>query len=100
MCSARLEEVVFITHLSHHARNDSGQISDALEWQNLDPILQRNTFSHLKQVHFSCTNPLAVDSTSDDPRLSSARTSITQLLPQCHARGILHVDATTPSDEL
>ena len=92
LSSAHLEDVVFRMRLSDREGSDSEEILNALEWQNVDAVLQRTAFSRLSNVHFSCTIPSSVDSTPDGSRLFSARTSIVQHLPQCHSRGILRVD--------
>jgi hypothetical protein len=90
LSAAHLEDVVFITHVSHVEGNDSEEISNALEWQHVDAIVQRTVFSRLRTVRFF------VGSTSDESRLFSARTSIMQHLPQCHARGILRFEQDPP----
>jgi hypothetical protein len=88
--SPHLEDVVFKIHFSH---SRAANVSDALEWCNVDSILQRSTFSGLRNVHFRCNFPSSVfGSTSDGPQSSSACASIMEHLPQCHARGIFRVD--------
>jgi hypothetical protein len=60
--------------------------SDALEWREVDAILQHSRFSRLRRVSFfKCV----FISTSDGPQSSC---TLMQHLPQCAARGILRVD--------
>jgi hypothetical protein len=88
--SADLEDVVFNVFFSS---GTSGAVSTVLEWKSVDAVLQRSTFSGLRNVRFVSNLSFAsFDSTSDQPQLSSSHTSITERLPQCHARGIVHVD--------
>jgi hypothetical protein len=76
--SARLEDVVFDLDLSISI---SGDIADALEWNNVDEALQRSTFSRLRSVYFRLL-----------PTQATRTTSVIQRLPQCAARGIIYVD--------
>jgi hypothetical protein len=88
--SANLEVVVFKLVFPS---GTSGDVSDTLEWNNVDAVLQRSTFSGLRKVRFVSNLSFAsFDSTSGRPQLSYAHTSIMARLPQCHARGIVHVD--------
>jgi hypothetical protein len=88
--SAYLEDVVF--KLDFVLRT-SGNVSNILEWNNVDAVLQRSTFSSLRNVRFLPNLSFAsFDSTSDRPQLSSLHMSIMECLPQCHARGIVHID--------
>jgi hypothetical protein len=70
--SGHLEEVVF--HLAGLAFRFGPGISGALEWREVDTILQRATFSRLKNVKFR-----------GRPRSEP----VMEYLPRCHARGIL-----------
>jgi hypothetical protein len=72
--SGHLEEVVF--HLAGLAFRFGPGISGALEWREVDTILQRATFSRLKNVEFRGARP---------PFSAQAL----ERLPRCHARGIL-----------
>jgi hypothetical protein len=95
MSSARLENVVFKLRFSRSGGVNSDEIldeiSNALEWHDVDAVLQRTAFSRLRSVHFRSNIPFPVGPTSDRPQSSgsSARMSIQQYLPQCHVRGIL-----------
>jgi hypothetical protein len=82
--SARLENVVFKLRSSHRGEVSSGDVSNTLEWQNVDAVLQRPTFSSLRHVHLMSTY-------GTDVPLSPLG-HIPQLLPQCHARGIVRVN--------
>jgi hypothetical protein len=80
--SVHLEDVSFQLHYSCY------DLSEALEWSEVDVILQRSTFSDLRTLSFvQCVFTL----TSAGPQ-PFAGTSIAQRLPQCAARGILRVD--------
>jgi hypothetical protein len=73
--SARLEDVEFDLDFTF-----SNDIANTLEWNSVDAILQRSTFSRLRNVYFrQLLSP-------------TAHTSIVQHLPLCHARGILRFD--------
>jgi hypothetical protein len=90
--SAHLEHVVF---KPCNRFDFVGEVnSNAREWHNVDSILQRSTFSRLRDVYFRCTPPSSVVGWTSDGQFSShaAYISIIQRLPQCHARGILRVD--------
>ena len=92
--SSHLEAVAF--ELQHWPDREVSlkEIFNALEWHAVDVILQRSTFSGLRNVDFRCKLPSPVfGSTSDKPQSSSAYPTVMQrLLPQCHARGIFHLD--------
>jgi hypothetical protein len=101
--STRLEDVAFKLLSTPGRGVSSNAVYNALEWRSVDAILQRSTFSSLRNVHFLSFFPLVIfDSDSDDsddsdsafdgPQSSSARTSVMQRLPQCLARGICGVD--------
>jgi hypothetical protein len=92
MSSAHLEDVAFRLHFSRKRGGSSDEISTALEWHDVDAILQRAAFFRLRRVRFQSNIPFSVGSTSGGPQSSSAWTSIIQHLSQCHARGILRVD--------
>ena len=93
LSSSRLEAVVFELRQRPDIELSLNEIFNALEWHVVDVILQRSTFSGLRKVHFRCKLPSAVfGSTSDTPRSSSAYSTVMQRLPQCHARGIFHLD--------
>jgi hypothetical protein len=83
--SAHLENVVVKLQVSGIRDVSSSHVSNALEWHNMDAVLQRPTFSSLRNVHL-----LAIDYGSDVPM--SLPGHILQLLPQCHARGIVRVN--------
>jgi hypothetical protein len=92
VASAHLEDVVFKLALPRGRGVTSGNISNALEWNNVDATLQRSTFSFLRNVYFLSDVPLPdFDSMSDRPQSSSAHNRILQHLPECHARGIFRV---------
>jgi hypothetical protein len=75
MLSARLQDVTFKLGFSN-----PDVIANALDWKNVDAVLQHSAFSDLRNVYFR--------------QLSSvAHTRIVQHLPRCHARGILRVEA-------
>jgi hypothetical protein len=95
--SAQLEDVVFELVFPPHDGITSGNVANSLEWHNVDVILQRSTFSSLKNVRFWCNLPLyiplfMISSPTDRLPLSSAHTRIMEGLSQCHARGIVSVD--------
>jgi hypothetical protein len=87
--SARLEDVTFTVHCSNWCRRGVHlhNVSNALEWRNVDAVLQHSTFSGLRNVHFRCNFPL-----SDFGWGLESLASVVQHLPLCHARGIFHVD--------
>jgi hypothetical protein len=93
-----LEEVVFkLVFPRDHDGITSGNVANALEWHNVDAILQRSTFSSLRNVRFWCKLPLYIpffilSLPLDRLPLPSAHTRIMEGLPQCHARGIVRVD--------
>jgi hypothetical protein len=69
-----------------------GDVSDVLEWHDVDAVLQDSTFSHLRNVYFLSDRPFSVlDWTLDEPQPSPTRANVLQRLPLCHARGIFRV---------
>jgi hypothetical protein len=72
--SAHLEDVEFKLVFF-----DSEDFANALEWNNIDAVLQCSTFSRLRNIYFRQSS-------------QAARISVIGHLPQCHARGILRVD--------
>jgi len=75
--SACLEDVTFKLNVSE---SDDIANANALEWSNVDSVLQHSTFSRLRNVYFQGSPHYA------------PRSTIMQYLPQCTARGILRVD--------
>jgi hypothetical protein len=83
--SVHLEDVAF--QLYAFTGSPDTDLSDALEWDELDAILQRPTFSRLKNVWFQTGLPLWNTVQAPDPqRLFSAQ--LMEGLPRCRARGI------------
>jgi hypothetical protein len=72
--SAHLEDVEFKLVFFY-----SEDFPNALEWNNVDAVLQCSTFSRLRNIYFRQSS-------------QAARTTVIGHLPQCHARGILRVD--------
>jgi hypothetical protein len=82
--SAHLETVVFNLQ-SYSGEVSSDNISNVLEWHNVDVVLQRLAFSNLRNVHL-----LSTCSVTDRPLSLSGH--VMHLLPQCHTRGIFRVN--------
>ena len=74
--SVLLEDVAF----QEHSIFDGENLHHCLEWGEVVTILQRSTFSRLRNVYFWQLQSWA------------PRTSVVQLLPRCAGRGILRVD--------
>ncbi len=87
--SVHLEDVSFQSYALALAFTSSPDtdLFYALEWDELDAILQRPTFSRLKNVWFQTGLPLWNTVEAPDPqRLFSSQ--IMGYLPRCRARGI------------
>jgi hypothetical protein len=83
--SVHLEHVVF--QMYPFAGSIDIGLSNALEWSEVDAILQSSTFSRLKNVEVrSGTRLWNTGQVPDPQRPFSAQ--IIERLPQCHARGI------------
>jgi hypothetical protein len=82
MSSVHLEDVVF--QLSRFEGPSDSDISSALEWSEVDAILQSSTFSRLRNVELRCR--LFYDS---PPRRRPFPTQVINRLSRCHARGIV-----------
>ena len=82
--SAHLEDVSF------KLRSSFDKLSEALEWSEIDVILQRPRFSGLKNLCFDQCYFFVTAEEMKGP--SVARTTIPHRLPQCAARGILRVE--------
>jgi hypothetical protein len=90
IASAPLEDVTLELVFPRGKGFTSDNVSTALEWKAVDAVLQRSTFSSLRNVQISCNLPwVIVDSTSD---LAQLHRIIMEGLPYCHARGIVRVD--------
>ena len=80
LSAARIEEVRFIIGAGEE------EILDEAIWNEIDAALQHPSFSGLKTVNIRLV-PWEFHSNSNDVFLLMDR------MPQCHARGILHVCA-------
>jgi hypothetical protein len=76
--SAHLEDVVILLHSS--ARSIGVDLSNVLEWSEVDAILQRSTFSRLKNVEVRRDLRLWDTVQSPDPQRSFSA-EIVELLP-------------------
>jgi hypothetical protein len=62
-------------------------LSDVLEWSEVDAILQHSTFSRLKNVEIRSSLRLRKTFPAPEPQRPFSA-EIVELLPRCHARGI------------
>jgi hypothetical protein len=85
-----LEDVMFEVGFPRGRGFTSKDVSDSLEWNAVDAVLQRSPFSSLRKVQISLDLPwVIIDSTSDRAQLHRITM---ERLPYCHAHGIVRVD--------